>query len=250
MKKNRSKKKPRTPFIHVAFDREVSIEMSPPSPDGKMHFIDTATGERILPSAITTSQTYERKKGPKVVFQAEQKPSDINLDPNENLSSFGMIFAIDTNTNPTTNISTSVSLQIHSIGKNEAGAWRFSSRFPPAFIFNSGGKDPEKFGWHNLVLRLIPSADVIYPVAIIVDSHLNEINAINAQMQPLNEDFILPAGFKLLYGSADTGGEFIANVAIRTCDAMATKIASEGQSFVEAKGFRYFPIPQFLIMRG
>jgi hypothetical protein len=150
MKKKQSRK-PRTPSVSLAFEKEVSIEISPPSPDGRMYFTDSVTGERILPTTVITSQTYERLKGPKILYQANQDPADIHLDPNENLSSFKTIFAVDTNTDPNTCTSISVSLWLHNIGKNAEGAWSFSSRFPPAFIFNSRGKDPERFAWHNLL---------------------------------------------------------------------------------------------------
>jgi hypothetical protein len=249
MKKKQSRK-PRTPSVSLAFEKEVSIELSPPSPDGRIYFTDSATGERILPTTVITSQTYERQKGRKILYQANQDPADIHLDPNENLCSFKTIFAIDTNTDPNTCTSISVSLLLHNIGKNAEGAWSFSAGFPQAFIFNSRGKDPERFAWHVLLLGILQSPDVKKPIAIIVDSHLNAISEINGRKQVVNEDFFLPPEISLLYASADTGGEFIPNAAIKVCDCMATKIARSGIPLTDNKGFQFFRIPESMIAEG
>lgn len=246
-RKTQPQRKERLTDVKIAFENEVNVEISPPSADGKMSFTHADTGQPAFPASITTAKAYERPKGNKILFQAGQNPADIYVEPNEYLAKFESVFAVDTNTNPASGLSISVSLLLSRMEKNTNDEWVIESRYPPAFLFNSPVQEPERFAWHNLILRLMPSTDVKKPVAIIVDSSLGSLDKINLRTEPVNEDFLLPEGFTLVYASDD--GEFIANKLIRQCDAMAKAIAREGVSLKENTWFDYFVIPDTLVKK-
>jgi hypothetical protein len=248
-RKTQQKRKERLTEVRIAFENEVNIEMSPPSADGKMSFTHVGTGQPAIPASITTAKAYQRPKGNKILFQADQNPTDIYDGPNEYLAKFESVFAVDTNTNPGSGLSISVSLWLSRMEKNTKDEWVIEPRYPPAFLFNSPVQNPERFAWHNLILRLMSSPDVKKPVAIIVDSSLGILDKINLRTEPVNEDFLLPEGFTLVYASADAGREFIANNLIRQCDVMASAIAREGVSLKVNTWFDYFVIPDTLVKK-
>jgi hypothetical protein len=192
---------------------------------------------------------YRRSKGNKILFQANQNPIDIYVDPNEFLTEFGSVFAIDTNTDPASGLSISVCLWLSRMQKNLQSQWTVSSVYLPAFLFNLPHRSPERFAWHNAILRMITSPDVRKPVALIVDSSLGSLDKINLRTEPVNEDFFLPDGFTLLYSSSDSGSEFIANQLIRRCDVMANAISREGISLDPEKWFDYFVIPEAMVKK-
>ena len=63
-------------------------------------------------------------------------------------------------------------------------------------------------------------------VAIVVDSELGALQQYNKREKPLVQDIYLPPGFTLVYASADSGMEFIANQLIRICDKCAGEVLS------------------------
>ncbi len=242
-------RKKRFTVVNVAFDKEVDIQLSPPNNNGTMSFTHVGSDQVAIPASITTATAYNRAKRHKVLFQADQNPADIYVEPNEFLTKFRSIFAIDTNTDPTSGISISICLWLSLMQKNTQGQWTIESRYLPAFLFNSQGQSPERFGWHNAILRMISSPDVRKPVALIVDSSLGSLDKINLRIEPVNEDFLLPEGFTLVYASSDSGSEFIANNLIRQCDVMANAIFREGVSIQPNKWFDYYMIPDALVSK-
>ena len=83
---------------------------------------------------------------------------------------------------------------------------------------------PERLGWW-----LVVSSAVNQPpgarIALLVDSELSELAAINLRERALIANFMLPKGFELLYASTDAGGGYLANDLLRACDRNARKVS-------------------------
>ena len=149
--------------------------------------------------------------------------SGIEYDINSILLNYDRILAIDTNTKD--NISVTAIAQCFS-QKTETGfrgtivitcnKWD-SSPFPK----------PEIQAWAVVIDEIMlqrPVKSRSERIAIIVDSELDSLPAYNAQQKPLTSNLYLPSNFSLIYASADSGSEFLANKLIKLCDKHAAKI--------------------------
>jgi hypothetical protein len=74
-----------------------------------------------------------------------------------------------------------------------------------AFEFHDATIAPERIGWWDTIRRMTAHPVVRGSVALIVDSDLGRLTALNAREEPILDGFYLPEGFTLLYASAEIG---------------------------------------------
>ena len=248
-------RKPRASEIRVDFGREQVLSGMEVSPDGALKFFDE-NGEVVAPEKIGVGSAYARpEKQPKVLTRATAEPANIQLDPNRALSRFAFVLAVDTNTKQigTAKVSVSASVLITNI---EIGESRWDAKLVPQDLleFHDATAPPERIGWWETIRRISSHPEISRPVAVIVDSELDSLEAFNARQEPILEDLYLPDGFQLLYGCGDRGTqEYIANAAIADCDRAASRVLARisegvGGEYFVAEGtpyirFRYWTPP-------
>ncbi|MFZ1081013.1 MAG: hypothetical protein WAO19_03720 [Candidatus Kryptoniota bacterium] len=187
----------------------------------------TYNGVRVVPAKVGTRVGYQRNKGMKSTVQVDVDPRYLCVSPNFALEQYGSIFAVDTNTRQYGNDKISVTSIVHgkpsSLKIPEKTAISIFER--QALEFRNTSFEPEKVGWHEVIVGLqkCPGYHDGMQIALIVDSDLDNLAAFNARVKPILNNHYLPPNFTLLYASADTQGDSIANKMI----AMADKDAKE-----------------------
>lgn len=194
--------------------------------------VDQRTGEISFGSPMTnvySEVSYERTKAPKVISRVAQEGRSLSFDPEDAvLKHYDFLCAVDTNTRTIRDYQVSVTAVItFAEAPPPPGAkryWQLDVPFCWEFIGLKTQK-PENFGWlaaleEMVYRRLIASQKRI---GMLVDSDLGNIGAYNAREKPFFGDVLLPNNIKLIYASADTGGESVINRVIRTADSVATQ---------------------------
>ena len=227
-KRARSKqvRKPRASEIRVDFGRPQVISGIHEADGGTLTFFGEQ-GEVVKPVRIEVGSVYTRPtKTPKVLTREPGEPGSIQLDLNQALLRFAFVIAVDTNTVviDENGVSISVAVLIRDI---EIAGQRWSAKLVPqdAFEFHDAAMPPERIGWWDAIRRFTAHPDVRGPIALVVDSELGAIAAINAREQPILDGFYLPEGVQLVYGCGDRGTqEFVSNAAIADCDRVASRL--------------------------
>jgi hypothetical protein len=196
------------------------------SDDGILTFYGEK-GEIVRPKRIEVGRAYSRAaKPPKVLTRISSDPSKIQLDPNRALLRFDWVVAVDTNTMEIggTEVSMTVPVLVKDI---ELGKPKWTAQLVPqdAFEFHDATVSPERIGWREIIKGITSHPDVHGNIALIVDSELGSLTAINSREVPIIEGFFLPANIELLYGSVDGGTvEYVANAALADCDKTASRL--------------------------
>lgn len=185
---------------------------------------DNDTGE-AFPIDLPLTTFYERKSGKDKVVN--YLPAGALTDPNKIILNYDRIIAIDTNTKEKTSVT--------------AIAQCFTQKTPSGFdgiiIITCHKWDstqfpkPEMQAWaavmHKMILQKpeILTSDI--RIAVIVDSELGLLQEYNTHQRSLAPNFYLPPNFTLIYASADSGSEFLANKLIQLCDKHATQTLNQ-----------------------
>ncbi len=219
-------RRPRHSEVRVDFGRDQIITGMKVADDGTLAFFGPQ-GELVTPAHIETGSAYRRsKKDPKVLARSVMDPTTIHLDPNRALQRFAFVVAADTNTQEIqgTKVSVTASVLVSDIEIKEP-QWKATLVPQDAFEFHDAESPPERVGWADVVSRITSTPGISCPVALIVDSELGSLSAINARREPILGTFYLPDGVELLYASGDRGtAEFIGNAAIADCDRTASRL--------------------------
>jgi hypothetical protein len=83
--------------------------------------------------------------------------------------------------------------------------------------------NPERVVW-RLVCGSVMAESNLRPglrIGLVVDSSLGQLEVFNLRQCPILDDWYLPGPFTLIYASADSASECIANWLIRACDREA-----------------------------
>lgn len=255
-KKTKVSRKPRKAKIEFTFaeDGSGTFELYA---NGAMRFLD-ADGNTIVPARVEVSSIYDRENGKeKVLTRGPGMPLSMHVDPNAVLLPFASIFAVDTNTRRIagTHVSVSVLVRVVDIG-TPSMKWRPLG----AVEVHDARESPERLGWH-WAMRCLEAACPRPPdfelsnasrrgIALVVDSDLGALAAINARSKPYFGTEQLPAGFTLIYASSDAGGtEFIANMAIARCDTLASQLLREIEGGARKDGYETDPSLPFARFR-
>jgi hypothetical protein len=190
--------------------------------DGVLSF--ALEGQRNVPVSAHLETTYERAgKHPKVVHRTPLDPAAPNVHPDLALERFDFLAAIDTNTEQRDDESISVACLVkcdfHDHGRRVGVVWEPRQ----IFEFRDATEPPERIGWRVFLEHL--SADErfagVRSAGIVVDSDFGRLTDLNARRSPISGDFYLPERCELLYASADTGSEFVANRMLSRADQVA-----------------------------
>ena len=232
-------RKPRASEIRIDFGREQVLSGMDVSEDGVLKFFDE-DGEVVAPENIGVGSAYARaEKQPKVLTRATAEPVNIQLDPNRALSRFDFVFAVDTNTKQIGTVKVSVSASVL-ITHIEIGETRWDAKLVPQdpVEFHQATAPPERIGWWETIKRITSHREVSGPIALIVDSDLDKLDAFNCRHEPILDGQYLPDGIQLLYGCGDRGTqEFIANAAIADCDREASRVLARISDGVSGEYF-------------
>jgi hypothetical protein len=189
---------------------------------GEIVFTDDA-GAVVIPEYMERSLHYERTKGRKIQSRNRVDQSLVTIGGLSEFARYESLFVIDTNS--------------HKIGSERvSAACFFAFRLTPDgdkfrlepestlsfYEFRGVSGNPELLAVLKVATDVERSAGVSTGsrFAVITDSALAQHDAINSRAIPIYGDHYLPAGFTLLYASADTGQEFL-NRLIRFCDREA-----------------------------
>ena len=173
---------------------------------------------------------YERAKGDKIISSTPMIPSrDTFFAQSENLRAYEALISIDTNYK-----------QINSeiLGVTGVLVWRndFDNHYACSCPFLVEINDPtipaERLGWAYAIVNLIDLGvvDKESKIGLIVDAHLSEVEAINRRREPVVTGLMLPNCFTIIYASADTGGEFLANRMLKAADKVSSLTLSRIES--------------------
>jgi hypothetical protein len=219
-------RKPREEWVYATTrDRVTSIEVS----------IDGKSGEIVFGSPMTnayTQVTYARASGKeKVVSRIPATGEALILDPDSAVwSNYDVVFGVDTNTRSIEDRRISVTGFLEAtkiLAVDSAGVisrcWRFAS--PRNFAFADATTNPEFIGWGLALdyIRSNPAYHGFTRVGLVVDSHLSEHSKFNRRTDAVNGEWRLPERVKLVYASADTGGEYFGNFILKHADSIASQ---------------------------
>ena len=215
--------------IALKIDRpNVNVVLGLPSEGTPLTFFDSITGEQLDfgADAVEVGLMYMRPNGkPKVITRFPQHPSKTGVDLNEKLLEYDHVFAVDTNTDPTSGVSAIAMMQLDNLRRVPEGI-NFLPRFPDTTCVArpEPGMNPEKFGW-IYAIGWIGRAGHTGKVALVVDSCLSDLPAINDRTQEMLAGFMLPSNFTLIYATGDTGTDQLCGpLAISMCDRLARRV--------------------------
>lgn len=185
-------------------------------------------GKELIPKKALVEQTYERAKGPKVLNSAVLKPTEMFVNPNRALEQFDELYAVDTNTRFIDSTAVSVTGVVG--GKNTkiiiSNHTSVTYRPLKCLEFHNVKCKLENLGWREVIKAIMrtPQYNERNRIALIVDSDLGMINAYNHREVGILDEFFLPGNFSLIYASADSGKENIANKMLKLADDISTVI--------------------------
>lgn len=145
-------------------------------------------------------------------------------EQNHILANFDSIAAIDTNNYRFMDRNLSISAPYYCKNLKEAHKKPTEAVTMPFFIIENvqPGINPEVVGWHLFIKHIVPVLRFKEneKLALIVDSELGKLEAINNRKLPYYSDYLLPENIALIYASADTGDGPL-NKLIKECDKSA-----------------------------
>lgn len=218
-------KKPRIQHIGLEFGKPVVITGIQQNADGSL----TLLGEDGQPLSLGGSVgglAYARAKGPKITVQIPEEgesTGELWLA----LKRFDQIVGIDTNSRKDQEEVVCASVVCEMTDLTFTGqAW--SAKVTPlwALEFRDPTKDAERIGWRHGLARGVELGwfGKERRLLLVVDCHLDELQAINKRTSPLIDDYFLPPGVTIAYASSDTAGDSPLNGLIAQCDRLARAV--------------------------
>lgn len=236
-------RKQRATELRVDFGRDQVLSGMHQAEDGTFTFYDER-GNKVDPVSIEVGWGYMRDKGPKVLARMPALPHSIQTDVSRGLLRFDWVLAVDTNTIDIEGVR--VSIAAPHLVRNitfQGRVWNGTLVPQEAFEFHDASQPPERVAWWEIIQRVRAHPEIrAARLAVVVDSDLGRLSEFNARQLPIIDDYRLPEGVELLYGSADGGGqEQITAAAIAECDRRATQILNRRR--VLGLPGKYFPAP-------
>jgi hypothetical protein len=228
-KKRVAEKKPRIPALLLDFGRDVTIDGMEDMPDGTIRF--WSNGAILEPARVSVAMTHPRGGGKahKTLSQWPTLPGAIQQHPTQAMARFAHIFAVDTNKVGTA----CVMCMVHATPPSfEGPAWESKLRTFTPLEFHNPRADSERLGWYLAINAILTTPEYKSggEVAVVVDSHLGDIDAMNRRTAPFLGTCLLPERITLVYASSDRDPEHLPNKLLVTCDKKATEILSKPAS--------------------
>lgn len=225
-KKNQPHQKTRTTVLGASFTAKGEKAKVSLDKNGYLQVVGT-DGSKWPITLQTIKQAYPRTKGPKILFSASNEI--VNLDLNTSLAMFDKIYAVDTNTRFFNGDYYSVGVLTECTVLNKEN---FLAEYKIISIIQSTNNEKydniEQYMWESSIkhLQTYPFSNET-KIALVVDSALDKIDQYNKRLLPIVNLFFLPKNFTLIYASADSGSENLANTLIKFCDKEASKYLNE-----------------------
>lgn len=188
--------------------------------DGSVHFTTEVTNGKI-------SIAYPRPSKPKVLNETPFDGSATTWSADAALREYDRLVAVDTNTRTIRGARISVSGIVRGAWTNAARS-EFEWSTPYCLMFDADA-NCERLGW-ALALACLDRDGLISRedrMALIVDSELRKLAAINARKEVVWGTLPLPPNVTALYATSDAGAEFGSNHLIRRADRVAALCLSE-----------------------
>lgn len=189
-----------------------------------------AKGQRVVPKSGTIRSEYARQKGPKVLSaSALRMDVPLHYSPDYALLSYDVIMAVDSNSRTIGRVEVSVAAIM-------ACRWR-TREFPfplvdvgptQAIEFRQTKHHPDLVAWVQLLkgVDANPEFKKHGKLALIVDSHLGNIEAMQNRTMPILGDFYLPEWATFFYAS-DAAADSFVNKVLRQADKHATELLDQ-----------------------
>lgn len=103
-------------------------------------------------------------------------------------------------------------------------------------LFGKVDGNPERYGWRRWLQFLHPMTDPERRYAIIVDSEMGLLKAINDRTEAVHGDYVLPANFDVIYATSNKP-DTILNKAMKAADALSKAMLV---TFVKKRNEAYF----------
>lgn len=190
--------------------------------NGDFVFLDRE-GRSITPKKMVREMSHDRAKGAKVRTRTSLQDSAGVIGGLAHLSSYDVIFAIDTNSIEIEGEFIAVSGFLPFSVRKRDGEYflELGEKSVQIFEFHGLTHKPELFAISKLICDLENHAlKGISRIGIITDSELGSLEAFNTQTAPIMGEAYLPEQFTLMYASTDTGWE-VTNKILRMCDSAA-----------------------------
>lgn len=188
------------------------------------------TSGMIMPflGPTTLSYGYERGNGKKkILTEGLITDGKCYLNPNHPLLNYEHLFAVDTNTDVIDDIKVSIAGVAYS-SQLEKDADKVALSVPKSvscYEYRNIEGNEERLVWKEMIEGIERAEQYSNgKIGLIVDSDLENHSKYNKRELPIYDDFLLPERFTILYGSADSGMENMANRMIRFCDKRAAYI--------------------------
>ena len=195
--------------------------------------VDERTGEIQFGGEMVNTYSevsYERPKGPKIISRIPQAPSSLTFHNSTALfKNYDFLCAVDTNTR------TINDQRVSAVGvvtfwqapppRGQGEYWALDVPFCWEFVGLKVEK-PENFGW-LATLEELHHRRLVAPtmrVGMVVDSDLGNLVDYNTRRKPFFEDRLLPENVRLIYASADTGGESLLNRVLKVADSVSGQV--------------------------
>lgn len=186
-------------------------------------------GKRVFPRSGTIRNEYDRPKGPKVLSSVSlQMNRPLRYSPDDALRPYDTVLAVDSNIRNINGLEISVAGVV-------AGKWRDPQTRTvldigptQALEFRNARCHPDFLAWWYLLKGVEQNPEFCKGgrLALIVDSHLGDLPAIQARERPILGDYYLPDWCTIFYAS-DAAVDGVVNKALRTADRFATDLLDQ-----------------------
>jgi hypothetical protein len=176
-----------------------------------------SNGQQVQPASAWIQTDYARPQRPKVMNRIPIPVQDLNSNVMYQLHQCMTLVAMDTNTKTIVSERVSVASAVWAIVEPKSVQLGSMGAVEMRNVIGN----PERVAWRLMVQG---GTGFQLPVGLVVDSELGLLGAINRGEEPVEGSVFLPAGWRLIYASADTGQEMVPNRLLRRCDRQAGEI--------------------------
>lgn len=224
-KKSRDRRrKPRSTTLFLDMGKPVALNHITIGKNGSITVGSVNGKEQPIASHIITAYTRDNQ-GQKIINRLIELPERLTVVPDMLLTHYTWVLAIDTN-KPEERLPNIVftGIVLSKVLPQTDGRLELSIYQEDVIEIHNLNLPSERFGW-SFVCKSIINQFPEDLVAVIVDSDLGQIPAINRREEPIQDDFYLPNRFELLYASSDPGDRYIANDLLKLCDRNTREVA-------------------------
>ena len=222
--------KPRTTSITMTFEEPITARGVEILSTGEL-VLRGVDGKQLPNGRGFIERSYDRAKGRKILSKtALREAGPINISADRALLNFDTIFALDTNTREINGHQVSVATIIRAQCTTQAGESYLLYAPTQSLEFRDiePGCHPDLLALKTYLsgIESDPEFPSIGKVALVIDSHLGNLEAMNAREMPILDNFFLPKYATLVYAS-DVAADCVQNKLLRECDRLANLLLTQ-----------------------